>query len=164
MNVFHVRRAVPQHDGETWRVRSDSVRSGGNEERLIIRCPHGDSEQNDAGYTITRIFAGADMAPERTNWPADEELAPFRQFLPSLYRQGYLSTPSMLPLLPPEARHANRFQEPDATWPPMHNPRFAFQNVGHRVQGQPADYDDRPCESPVSMLQTAAGRALIVSR
>jgi hypothetical protein len=156
MDVFHARLASPELKGETWRVRSEYIRSGGKEERLVIRCPYDNSEQNESGQTITRILVGADMAPERTNWPTDEGLVPFRQFLSSLYRQGYLSSPSMLPLLPREFRQTNRYQEPDATWPPTLNPQFSRYTIRQRVTGRPANYVDRPWEHLVLIVLLAS--------
>lgn len=135
-------------------------RNGGNEERLIIRCPYDNSERTSTGYTISRILTGADMVPSQSFWPPDRGLDGMRQFLETLHRQGYLSTPGMLPLLQPGHRQVNYYQEPMVTYPPQPWPQFDLSNMVQRMQGHPPDLMRYACEfalCPQSHCEEADG-------
>jgi hypothetical protein len=78
ITAYHGHRAV---DGQTfpgtdtWRVDFRGANGGqGNTARLIIHCPHDDSERSSGGRVITRMFTGYDLDGTRP-WHGEWDFA-----------------------------------------------------------------------------------------
>ncbi|KAH4091915.1 hypothetical protein HBH70_123340 [Parastagonospora nodorum] len=98
VSFYHGNRAINSntpgvHGAPGWRVDWRGANSGlGNTARIIIRCPHDDSEQSPIrGRTITRMLAGYDV-PRNGNWPDRwPGLGRFTTLLDSLWATGILN-------------------------------------------------------------------------
>lgn len=82
-----------------WRVDFRSGQNIDNNARTTIQCPYGASEYNNAGGYVTRILVGHDSA--EGGWPPNlaAPLWEYQWFLVDLYRQGYLNTAGLMPIL-----------------------------------------------------------------
>jgi hypothetical protein len=116
MTAFHGFRAVDNNDIHNlngWRVDGRDPDGGwGNTARTVIRCPYDNSEQRLNGqgrsHTVTRMLAGYDIYDPHDRLLTGNDRAgvlAFRHFINDLWRQGYLNTAALMPLMRDSGMH-----------------------------------------------------------